>query len=150
MNLTVALLTILMPLACGPETMSQSSRGANQSAPVTNAKSPAIEFGHEGGNLRPYKIVVFEDGRIEVIDGSPALNVHSLSPEKVKDLVRKSTSKNFWKGLPIDKRPALPDFGFVFVKVRTPAGKIIYHHGAHAGRLGEFYSELSDLVLEKP
>jgi hypothetical protein len=38
----------------------------------------------------------------------------------------------------------------VFVKVRTATGKLIYHHGAQSGSLGEFYTELSDLVLEKP
>jgi hypothetical protein len=150
MKLTVALLTILVLLAAGRDAMSQSSKAVNEPAGVTKAAQPAIEFGHEGGNLRPYKIAVFEDGRIEVIEGSPALKVRSISADKVKELVHKASSRTFWKGSHVEARPALPDFGFVFVKVRTPAGKIIYHNGAQSGRLGEFYSQLSDLVIEKP
>jgi hypothetical protein len=150
MKLTVALLAILVLPAAGRDAMSQSSRAANAPAHDTKAAQPAIEFGHEGGNLRPYKIAVFEDGRIETLEGLPALKVDSISPDKVKELVHKASSKDFWKGSHIEARPALPDFGFVFVKVRTPTGKIINHHGAQSGRLGELYSQLSDLVLEKP
>ena len=150
MKLTVALLTILVLVASGRATRSQSSRAANKPAGVPQAAHAAIEFGHQGGNLRPFKIAIFEDGRIEVIEGIRTLKVQSLSPEKVNELVHTASNKDFWKGSHIAQRPALPDFGFVFVKVRTPAGKLIYHRGAQSGRLGEFYSELSDLVIEKP
>jgi hypothetical protein len=148
MKMTAALLTVLVLLASGRDAMSQSSK--NEPAGVTKAAQPAIEFGHEGGNLRPYKIAVFEDGRIEVIEGSPALKSHSISAEKIKDLVQKASHKNFWKSSHIDERPALPDFGFVFVKVKTASGRIINHKGAQIGPLAEYYSLLTDLVLQNP
>jgi hypothetical protein len=143
MNLTVVLLTILM-LSAGRNPLNQSSSAAIQEM------RPAIEFGHEGGNLRPYKIAFFQDGRVEAIEGAPSFKTRSISPDKVKELIAKASRKNFWTGSRTSKRPRLPDFGFVFVKVRTASGKTIYHHGAQSGRLGEFYSQLAALVLEQP
>ncbi len=66
MKPTVALLTILVLLAAGRDAMSQSSRAANAPAHETKAAQPAIEFGHEGGNLRPYR------WRSTLTDGSRA------------------------------------------------------------------------------
>ena len=112
-------------------------------------EKPAIEFGHEGGNLRPYRVVIYRDGRVETKEGAVSLKVDSLPSDKVKELVSKASDRDFWKKGPIAARPSLPDFGFVFVRVRTRSGKTIYHHGAQTGPLDEFYSQLSDLVLEK-
>lgn len=130
----------------------QERKDADQSTPLTikRKSQPAIEFGHEGGNLRPYRVVIYRDGRVETKEGVLSLKVDSLPSDKVKELVSKAADRNFWKKGPIAVRPSLPDFGFVFVRVRTRSGMTISHHGAQTGPLGEFYSELSDLILANP
>lgn len=150
MKLTVALLTILVLLAAGRDAMSQSSRAVNEPAGVTKAAQPVIEFGHEGGNLRPYKVAIYADGRIQNLEGVAPLKDDLIPPDKLKELVRKARDKRFWNSGPSKKRPALPDFGFVFVKVRTASGRIISHKGAQIGPLAEYYSLLTDLVFQKP
>jgi hypothetical protein len=68
-------------------------------------KSPAIEFGHEGGNLRPYRVVIYRDGRVELKEGAVSLKVDSVPSDKVKELVSKGSDRGFWKKGPIAARP---------------------------------------------
>ncbi len=128
----------------------REATGIKKATKARHAAPPVIEFGHEGGNLRPYKVGIYADGRVEPLRGLPSVTTNGVSAERVKELVRKSGDRTFWSRGSAQKRPALPDFGFVFVRVRTPSGRIIYRHGAQTGPLGELYSELSELVLSKP
>jgi hypothetical protein len=128
----------------------QPTDTTSKASNIKQTEKPAIEFGHEGGNLRPYRVVIYEDGRVKTKEGAVSLKVDSVSSNKVKELVSKATDKAFWKRGPIAARPSLPDFGFVFVRVRARSGKTSYHRGAQTGPLGEFYSELSDLILASP
>jgi hypothetical protein len=149
-------LTILVPLAfvsTAGAVATQGSKSATASskpASVRHTSRPVIEFGHQGGNLRPYRVAIYADGRVEAIEGIAPLKGDFIPADKVKELVRKATDKGFWKSGPSKKRPALPDFGFVFVKVRTASGRIIYHKGAQTGPLAEYYALLSDAVFQKP
>jgi len=111
---------------------------------------PVIEFGHQGGNLRPYRIGIDASGRVKVLQGVPQLKVESIPAEKVSELVREASDEDFWKTNSADDEAAgkiLPDFGFVFVKVHASGRRLIYHHGRHTGPLGRFYTELSELIL---
>lgn len=145
MTITPTILLLLV-LAAGGDAITQLRTPAS----VAAKDQPVIQFGHEGGSLRPFTIALYEDGRVEATKGAPPLKTNSISPDKVKELIAKASSKSFWKKSHIEERPTVPDFGFVFVKARSASGKIINHHGAKSGRLGEFYSELSDLVLKEP
>lgn len=126
-----------------PLVLAQSSAAGHRPA------KPVIEFGHDGGNLRPYRIGINKTGRVKILMGAPSLKVEELPAEEVRILLRKASDKRFWKRPGDAKRPRLPDLGFVFVKVRDSRGKIIEHRGAQTGPLGEFYSILSELVLAK-
>jgi hypothetical protein len=119
-------------------------------ASVRHTSRPVIEFGHEGGNLRPYRVAIYADGRVKAMEGVAPLKGDFIPADKVKELLRKATDKRFWLSGPSRKRPALPDFGVVFVKTWTASGKIIYHKGAQTGPLAEYYSLLTDLVFQKP
>jgi hypothetical protein len=155
MRLQTALLGIFLALAFAPTGAavkvqgSKSATASSKPASVTHTPRPVIEFGHEGGNLRPYRVAIYADGRVEAMEGVAPLKGDFIPADKVKELVRKATDKGFWKSGPSKKRPALPDFGFVFVKVST-SGRIIYHKGAQTGPLAEYYSLLTDLVFQKP
>lgn len=120
---------------------------AQSSAAGHRPVKPVIEFGHEGGNLRPYRIGISKTGRVEILMGTPSLRVAKLSADEVRTLLHNASDRRFWKRPGDNKRPRLPDLGFVFVKVRDSRGKIIEHRGAQTGPLGEFYSILSKLVL---
>ncbi|MGB9177640.1 MAG: hypothetical protein WCB68_00210 [Pyrinomonadaceae bacterium] len=114
---------------------------------------PVIVFGHTGGNLRPYKVAIYADGRVSALEGAPPLDTKQIPAEKVTELVQQASDKNFWKFQGDQSaEKVLPDFGFVFVKVRTPArsSRFINHSGRGVGPLGEFYQQLSDLVFIKP
>lgn len=116
---------------------------------------PVIEFGHQGGNLRPYKIGIDANGQVRVLQGRPQLKTREIPAEKVQELVSLASDKTFWESSSADEGQAqrgLPDFGSVFVRVRAAAGRqpVIYHHGRQAGPLGKFYAQLSDLVLAQP
>jgi hypothetical protein len=116
---------------------------------------PVIEFGHQGGNLRPYKIGIDANGQVRILQGRPPLKAKSIPAEKVRELVNMASDKAFWESSSADEGEAqrgLPDFGFVFVKVHAAKGSqpVIYHHGRQAGPLGKFYAQLSDLVLAQP
>lgn len=141
MNLLM-LIFLLFPLAAGAQIAAGSGHSFH----------PIIEFGHEGGNLRPYRIGIDAAGHIKVMKGNPQLKAQSIPAEQVQELLQKATDNSFWKGVPGSETPAsaLPDFGFVFVTVHSTKGKVTKHHGAQSGPLGEFYSTLSDLVLAKP
>ncbi len=95
-------------------------------------------------------MAIYADGRVQSVEGVAPLKSDLIPPDKVKELVRKATDNRFWKSGLSKKRPALPDFGFVFVKVRTESGRIINHKGAQIGPLAEYYSLLTDLVFQKP
>lgn len=142
MRIAASCLSILLLLAC-PGATAREQRKAFRTA------RPVIEFGHEGGNLRPYRIAIYKDGRVVALKGVPALKTSSIPIEKLDELVAKATDPNFWKRGRIESRPTIPDFGFVFVRVRAPSGRTIYRHGAQKGPLGEFYSLLSGIVLEQ-
>lgn len=121
-------------------------------APATTARTfrPVIEFGHKGGNLRPYRIGIDASGQVRVLEGSPQLKADRIPAEKVQELLQMASDKNFWESTAADDAQAqkvLPDFGFVFVRVRAAGRRVIYHHGRYAGPLGKFYTQLSDLVL---
>jgi hypothetical protein len=116
-----------------------------------------IEFGHEGGNLRPYKIGIDADGRVKVLEGGPQLKTRRISTEKVRELVLEASDKSLWEssaaaGAAATKK-VLPDFGFVYIKVRAVDGRhsvVLDRHGQPTGTLGSFYEQLSDLVLAQP
>jgi hypothetical protein len=114
---------------------------------------PVIEFGHEGGNLRPYKIGIDANGRVKILAGNLQLKTERIPAEKVRELVTLASDKGFWESSAADETEAqkvLPDFGFVFVRVKAAGRRVIYHHGRQRGALGKFYAQLSDLVLEQP
>ena len=111
---------------------------------------PVVEFGHKGGNLRPYRIGIDASGQVKVLQGSPQLKAESIPAEKVQELVREASDDQFWKASAEEEASAqkiLPDFGFVFVKVRSAGHRVIYHQGRPAGPLGRFYDQLSELLL---
>jgi len=110
---------------------------------------PVIEFGHEGGNLRPYRIGISKDGRVKALNGNPLLKVEKLSRVQVRSLLHKATEGRFWKRPGDAERPRLPDLGFVFVRVHASGRRVVEHRGAQSGPLGEFYSILSELVLAR-
>lgn len=125
---------------------------ASMPATATTARTfrPVIEFGHKGGNLRPYRIGIDASGQVKVLEGSPQLKANRIPAEKVQELLQEASDKSFWESSSADDAQAqrvLPDFGFVFVKVRVTGRRLIYHHGRYAGPLGRFYTQLSDLVL---
>jgi hypothetical protein len=114
---------------------------------------PVIEFGHEGGNLRPYKIGIDGNGRVKILAGNLQLKTQRIPVEKVRELVSLASDKGFWESseaVETEAPKVLPDFGFVFVRVRAAGRRVIYHHGRQQGALGKFYAQLSDLVLEQP
>ena|ERR1700720_2483590 len=147
----VSSVMVLLVLVVTGHARQVQERSRGQHSVKSNTKSqPAIEFGHEGGSLRPYRIVIYTNGAVEIKDGAPSLKVDSITTEKVQEVVDKASNRTFWKNGETVTRPSLPDYGFVFVRVRTRSGKTIYHHGAQTGPLGELYSELFDLVMAKP
>lgn len=150
-NLLIALsLLVLAVVSEAAEARESGDARAESKQTAIKQSRPVIEFGHEGGNLRPYRVAIYADGRVKALKGAPSLKAQSVPAEKVTELVSRATDRKFWKRGRIEKRPALPDFGFAFVRVRTQSGRIIYHHGPQTGPLGEYYSALSDLVLAKP
>lgn len=117
---------------------------------ATPAFRPVIEFGHQGGNLRPYRIGIDAGGQVKVLAGSPHLKADHIPAEKVQELLQMASDESFWKSTAADDARAqkmLPDFGFVFVRVHVTGQRAIYHRGRQTGPLGKFYTELSDLVL---
>jgi hypothetical protein len=123
-----------------------------RSAPAVSSPAfrPVIEFGHKGGNLRPYRIGIDAGGHVKVLAGRPQLKVESIPAEKVEELLREASDDTFWKTSAEEDAQAkkiLPDFGFVFVRVRAPGGRSIYHQGRYAGPLGRFYDQLSEFLL---
>ena len=141
MNLLTVIL-LLFPLAAGGQIVARSGHTFH----------PVIEFGHYGGNLRPYTIGIDAAGHVKVMKGNPRLKAQSIPVGQVQEFLQKATDKRFWQEVsgPATPTSALPDFGFVFVTVRTTTGKVTKHHGAQSGPLGEIYSKLSDLVLANP
>ena len=149
--LTILILLAFVSTAGAAQTQrSKSATASSKPASVTHSSRPVIEFGHEGGNLRPYRVAIYADGRVQNLEGVAPLKGDLIPADRVKELVHKATDKHFWKTGPAKKRPALPDFGVVFVKVRTASGRIIYHKGAQIGALAEYYSLVSDTVFQKP
>lgn len=118
------------------------------------ASRPVIIFGHTGGNLRPFKVAIYADGRVSALEGAPPLAAKQIPAEKVTELVRQASDKNFWKPRQGNEsaQKVLPDFGFVFVEVRTQGrpSRFVKHNGRGVGPLGQFYQQLSDLVFTKP
>ena len=127
---------------------SMQTRAANK-----RTAQPVIIFGHTGGNLRPYKVAIYADGRVRALEGAPPLAARHIPAEKVTELLHQASNQDFWK--PRDGNSSaeqvLPDFGFVFVKVRTPgrSSRFVNHSGRGVGPLGEFYQQLSDLLFTK-
>lgn len=149
--LSILVSLAVLAIAGKVEAQQSTNSTSNSNSPsVRDASRPVIEFGHEGGNLRPYRVAIYADGQVVNLEGIAPLKGDLIPPDKVKELVRKARDKRFWKSGPSKKRPALPDFGFVFVKVRTASGRIINHTGAQIGPLAEYYSLLTDLVFQKP
>jgi hypothetical protein len=142
----LAMLSLLAALftTCGAKTSGRSKRAAR----------PIIEFGHKGGNLRPYTIAIDEGGRVRVLAGAPPLKTHRIPAGKVQEIVNKARDDSFWKTgqTEAEQKPTLPDFGSVFIKVRVPGhtSRVIRREGAQVGPLGEFYQMLSDFVLATP
>jgi hypothetical protein len=166
MRITVVLLMMLSILMAVPFNITaRAGSAADMSSWQTMAHSqmhPAgkrasryvIEFGHGGGNLRPYKIAIAEDGRVKVLEGAPPLKTKHVPSEKVRELLSQAANEDFWnaKQREDEAKPVLPDFGFVFVKVRVQSqpSRVINKRGPQAGPLGEYYQTLSDLVLAQP
>ena len=149
--LTILISLVLVSTAGAEQAQRSKSATANSRPPsVRHASRPVIEFGHEGGNLRPYRVAIYPDGRVEAMEGVARLKGDFIPADKVKELLHKATDKHFWKSGPSKKRPALPDFGVVFVKIWSASGRIISHKGAQIGPLAEYYSLLSDAVFQKP
>jgi hypothetical protein len=156
--------SLLVALSISMAVITTLGVNAQQETNATAVKTPArtgrgfrpvIEFGHEGGNLRPYRIGVDANGRVKVLKGSPQLKVRRISVEKLRELVSVASDKNFWEKSSADdaeEQKVLPDFGFVFVRLRQTSGspRTIYHQGQQAGPLGRFYTQLADLVLVEP
>ena len=152
---TTLLITFLFMLTIS--TTGVWAKGAKGSAvgatPVVSHQAfrPVIEFGHKGGNLRPFRIGIDESGRVKVLQGGPQLKVESIAAEKLQELLREASDDSFWKTSAAEEAQAqkiLPDFGFVFVKVRSAGHRVIYHQGRHTGPLGRFYDKLSELLLD--
>ncbi|MDT5122002.1 MAG: hypothetical protein QOC96_1484 [Acidobacteriota bacterium] len=158
MRMTTALLAVLsIAVLTTLEAQAQQetkTTGVEIPAQVSRAFRPVIEFGHAGGNLRPYRIGIDANGLVKVLEGSPQLKAEHISAEKVRELVRMANNKKFWESSSADTaegQKVLPDFGFVFVKVRAAGRRrLIYHHGQATGPLGRFYTQLSDLVMAQP
>jgi hypothetical protein len=146
---------LLMLSICVGGVWAHEAKDSAMTSKLANAPlafRPVIEFGHQGGNLRPYKIGIDANGQVRVLQGRPQLATNHIPAEKVQELVSMASDNSFWESSPADDAKAqrgLPDFGFVFVRVRAAAGShpVIYHHGRQAGPLGKFYAQLSDLVL---
>lgn len=150
------LITMAVTTVFAAEARQQADQAVVQGDPKANEVfRPVIEFGHGGGNLRPYKIGIDANGQVRILDGSPQLKTQSIPVEKVAEFLKEAVNKEFWRSSSVEDRKAqnvLPDFGFVFVRVRVPghSRRIIYRHGPQAGPLGRFYAQLSDLVLTQP
>ncbi|HEV7374505.1 MAG TPA: hypothetical protein VGN95_07300 [Pyrinomonadaceae bacterium] len=147
------MLTISVGGVWAHEAKDAAMTSTHANAPL--AFRPVIEFGHQGGNLRPYKIGIDASGRVRVLQGRTQLATNHIPAEKVQELVSMASDKSFWESSSADDaetKRGLPDFGFVFVRVRAAAGSqpVIYHHGRQTGPLGKFYAQLSDLVLAHP
>ncbi|MDT4897133.1 MAG: hypothetical protein QOH25_2210 [Acidobacteriota bacterium] len=151
--LSISLLMLTIPLSAIPAREAKDSAMTPLPADAKSVFRPVIEFGHEGGNLRPYKIGIDASGRVRVLAGRPQLKVERIAAEKVRELVSLASNKGFWESSAADDMEAQkvpPDFGFVFVRLRAATRRVIYHHGRQAGALGRFYTQLSDLVLVQP
>jgi len=151
------LISIVLTAVLAVQAAQQPDIGAVQNAAVPKGPfQPVIEFGHAGGNLRPYKIGIDAAGQVRILDGGPQLKTQSIPVEKVRELLSEARNKRFWKSTSAEDRKAqnvLPDFGFIFVKVRAgshQSRRTIYRRGPEAGPLGRFYAQLSDLVLTQP
>src|SRR3954470_11918710 len=126
MSAKVILFSALSLILFTPATL-VCAKGAKEAAPprpraLSHAGfRPVIEFGHKGGNLRPYRIGIDASGLVKVLQGSPQLKAESVAPEKVQELLREASDDQFWKAGAAQDAEApkiLPDFGFVFVRVR--------------------------------
>lgn len=149
---SLCLLTLLVSWAAIPAQEAKYSAMASTLTATTRLTfRPVIEFGHDGGNLRPYRIGIDANGQVRVLKGRPHLKTDHIPAEKVRELISLASDKSFWESSAADDAQTpqvLPDFGFVFVRVRSAGGHpAIYHRGQHTGALGRFYTQLSDLVL---
>lgn len=128
----------------------KDSAGRPRATVSRAAFRPVIEFGHRGGNLRPYRIGIDASGRVKILQGRPPLKADSVPAEKVEELLREASDAQFWKTTAEDDAAAqkiLPDFGFVFVRVRTADGRRINHQGRASGPLGKLFDQLAELIL---
>jgi hypothetical protein len=131
----------------------QGTNGDEVQTEPARASGPVLVFGHKGGNLRPYTVAIYADGRVKALSGHPPLKTERLAVEKLRELLSKARDKSFWEAGAGEAQgqPRLPDYGFVFVKVRpTSSKRLIVHSGAQVGPLGEFYALLSDLIFTAP
>lgn len=159
MSIKAALLIVLSCLITVAVSMPAQARPANDKtfpqmrAAHRRTSQAVIVFGHTGGNLRPYKVAIYADGRVRALEGAPPLAARRIPAEKVTELLDRARNKDFWESRDSNRgaEQVLPDFGFVFVKVRTQgrSSRFVNHSGRGIGPLGEFYQQLSDLLFTK-
>lgn len=120
--------------------------GAHGPHRLTSVMStPTFTFGREGGNIRPFTVVIAADGTVTV---TGAIKVSSPSPHLSTDapagLLKLAKAERFFR-MPrlISGSHVLPDFASLFIAIHRAGGtKTVSVHGARRPRFNQLYAVL--------
>jgi hypothetical protein len=145
----------LLLLSCSTLTLLARQKPSLAKAPtctdLSQVEGPVIEFGQEGGNIRPYSLMINSDGEVTP-SGPVSSQINHISPLTIKALVQLATMGEFWKLPEFSGQNSLPDTGAKFVTIHLSCTRkqVTVRGNPTAGSFAEVYSLLSDLTQIRP
>lgn len=112
------------------------------------AAQPAVQFGIQGGNIRPWSVVIGEDGSVAA-NGTNARNQHLTSPkDALNGFLAAADAEGFFTMSGTQRcTGTLPDVASSYIAVHTTKGdKRVQVHGGCNGSFNQLFALLTAMA----
>lgn len=142
-------LAIALPLTVGAQPAAHHQQTAHRHHLVTTGDSPAVEFGIQGGNIRPWTVQIMPDGTVQgQVSYGPTKKSIATPAVTLQGLAALADGEGFFSMAPSTQcSGVLPDIATTFVTMHTlKATKTVRVHGGCNANFNQLVAVLSDVA----
>jgi hypothetical protein len=119
---------------------------------ATTNGSAVVEFGIKGGNIRPWNVVIRDNGDVEPTGPVAAGNQHLFNPTStLNGFLRLADAEGFFTMQSVQCAGTLPDIASQYITIHTGGGaKTLTVHGGCNDNFNQLFSLLKNAAAISP